>query len=76
MEIINNVAKPTTFEELNVGDVFLYNNNVYIKTLDGIFDEYDIEECATNLATGKLETICHCDHVRKVKAVLTIESEV
>ena len=77
MEIINNVAKPTTFKELNTGDVFLYSNNVYIKTLDEIFfDEYEREECAINLATGKLVTISHCDHVRKVKAVLTIESEV
>ena len=56
------------FDELSVGDVFVFEGEVYIKTNSETF-----RDNALHLASGELEGIIGIDTVRFVNATLTIE---
>lgn len=56
------------FDELSVGDVFVFEGEVYIKTNSETF-----RDNALHLASGELEGIIGIDTVRLVNATLTIE---
>ena len=55
--------------ELNAGDVFKYENDVYIKTSDD-WDGYSF--VVLNLATGRAEEIANETEVEPLNAVLEI----
>lgn len=56
------------FDELSVGDVFIFEGEAYIKTNSETF-----RDNALHLASGELEGIIGIDTVRLVNATLIIE---
>jgi hypothetical protein len=69
--VINFKKKETKLlEELDTGEVFKYENSVYIKTNDD-WDGYSF--VVVNLATGQAEDMSDDTEVEPVNAVLEIE---
>ena len=69
MKIENHVYDDNRiFEELTCGDVFIYEDEVYMKT-----DGDDGESNAVSLETGRERHLYKDDEVRLVAATLTIE---
>lgn len=62
------VEKYMEFDDLSVGDVFVYEGEVYMRTNN---NEGDIN--ALHLASGELTGMFGGDEVRLVNATLTIE---
>ena len=69
MKIENKVGeKYMEFGELSIGDVFVFEGEVYIKTNSETFHDNVL-----HLASGELEGMFGNDKVRVVNATLTIE---
>lgn len=72
MKVEDNRKKNTVkFEELDVGEVFISNNFVYIKTLDVKWSGFIYN--AFNANFGSLSLFQNHDSVKQVKAKLVIE---
>ena len=69
LRIENKMAdKYLEFDELSIGDVFVYEGEVYMKTNGGAGDDN-----ALHLVSGELNGMFGNDEVRLVNATMTIE---
>lgn len=72
MEIIRKQEKYEIFERLNIGEVFMSDNKIYMKTLE-IFDEDYGDFNCVNLQDGQLDSMPDGKSVKIITCKLYVE---
>lgn len=77
MEIIVNAKAPISFNDLKVGDLFMFHDHVYMVT--GLIQRFVKEERFTTnsieMDSGRFRLFKGTEMVKKVKGTLVIEEE-